>query len=60
MAFIKVLDESSELKITIFPKLFNECYSILLKNNIIVVRGRYDHTDEKESFIADTVSLLED
>lgn len=60
MAFVKLIDETGEIEVTIFPKTFTECYSILLKNNIIMVKGRYDHNEEKESFVADEIKLLED
>jgi len=60
MSFVKLIDESSELEITIFPRIFTECYQFLTKNNIIVVKGRYDHSEGKESFVADEVKLLED
>ena len=60
MTFVKLIDETSELEITIFPIVFTQCYDILLKNNILLVKGRFDHDEEKESFIADEVLLMED
>lgn len=60
MAFIKIFDEFSEIEVTIFPRLFKDVYTLLVKNNIVVVAGHYERKEEKESFIADSLSLLEE
>ena len=59
MAFIKIFDEYGEMEITVFPRLFTTTYTLLIKNNIILVNGRYEINEEKQSFIADSISLLE-
>ena len=60
MAFIKIFDETSELEVTVFPKLYEKVYQLLTKNNIIVVEGKFETNDEeKESFAADNLYLLE-
>ena len=60
MAFIKLFDEFGEIEVTIFPKLFKDIYALLIKNNIIVVKGHYEIKDEKQSFVAESLSLLEE
>ena len=60
MAFIKIFDESDELEVTIFPRVYENSFAILNKNNIVLVKGRYEKKDEKESFIADEIKLLEE
>ena len=60
MAFIKIVDESAEMEITIFPKLYQECLGLLQKNNILLVEGYMDSRSEEEMFIADSVKLLEE
>ena len=60
MAFIKLFDEYGEIEITVFPKLYVNSYRDLVKNKILLIRGRYDKKDEKESFIAEAISLLEE
>ena len=60
MAFVKIFDEEGEIEVTIFPKVFNEKYQIIEKNNIVVVKGRVEHNDEKTSLIAEEISLLEE
>ena len=60
MAFIKIFDEVGEIEVIIFARVYEKVFSLLEKNNILLIRGRYDTKDEKESFIADSVSLLEE
>ena len=60
MAFVKLFDESGELEVTVFPKTYEEYYKLLTKNNIVLISGRYEHKQDKESFIADSIKLLEE
>ena len=60
MAFIKLFDEFGEIEVTIFPRLFKDTFTLLIKNNIIVVNGHYEIKDEKQSFVAESLSLLEE
>lgn len=60
MAFIKIFDETGEEEITLFPTLFEENFSIIEKNNIVIVSGHREERNGDVSFLADTVNLLED
>ena len=60
MAFIKVFDEYSEIEVIVFARVYEKVFSLLEKNNILLIRGRYEQKDEKESFIADSITLLEE
>ena len=60
MAFIKLFDEIDEIEVTVFSRIYEQVFSLLEKNNILLIKGRYDHKQEKESFIADEISLLEE
>lgn len=60
MAFIKIFDDVSELEVVIFARVYETVFSILEKNNILLIKGRYDHKTDKESFIADEITLLEE
>ena len=60
MAFVKLFDEVDEIEITVFSRVYEQCFSLLEKNKILLIKGRYDRKQEKESFIADEVSLLEE
>ena len=60
MAFVKLFDEYGEIEVTIFPRLYVDSYRKLTKNQIVLIKGHYDKKNEKESFIADELSLLEE
>lgn len=60
MAFVKVFDQTGDIEVTIFPKLFEEKANLLEKNNILVISGRFDVRDDERSFSANTVELLEE
>ena len=60
MAFIKIFDESGELEVTVFSRTYEESFNLLNKNNIVLIKGRYDRKGEKESFVADNIKLLEE
>ena len=60
MAFVKIFDEEGEIEITVFAKVYEKTYTLLTKNNIILVSGRFDHQREDNSFVADEIRLLEE
>ena len=60
MAFVKIFDESGEMELTVFAKVYEQSFNLLIKNNIILVTGRYDHDREEETFVADSIKLLEE
>lgn len=60
MAFVTIYDQTGELEITVFPSVFELTNSILDKNNIIVVKGRYDGRGADISFVGNEIALLED
>ena len=60
MAFIKIFDETGELEATIFPNVYENCLTLLEKNNIVIIKGRFDYRNKEVSFLADQVELLED
>ena len=59
MAVIKVFDQSGEIEVTIFPKTFDLCKGFLVKNNIVIITGRFDRRDNS-SFLADEIKALGD
>ena len=60
MAFVKLFDESGEMEITVFPKQYEECMSILNKNSMIVVDISLRYSREEVSYIAQTIKKLEE
>lgn len=59
MAVVTIFDSSDEINVTVFPRLFDTVKGYLIRNNIIVIKGRLDRNDPN-SFIADTLEKLED
>ena len=60
MAFIKIYDESSEIELTIFPKLYKEVQKILHKNHILLVEVKKDGDDDEPTYIANSIKELEE
>ena len=50
MAFVTLFDELDSIEITVFSRVYEQCFSLIEKNNILLVKGRYEHKQEKESF----------
>ena len=60
MAFVKLFDEDGEIEVVVFAKIYETSFALLEKNNILLIRGRVDYKDDKTSFIADKITLLEE
>lgn len=60
MAFVKIFDEDDEVEVTVFPRVFDLSFKLLSKNNILIINGRYESKNDKESFVADEISQLEE
>ena len=59
MAIIRIYDETGEIEVTIFPKVYDLVKGYLVKNSIIIVTGRFDIND-RDTFIADNIERLVD
>ena len=60
MAFVKIFDETGEEELTIFPTIFADNFSIIEKNNIVVIKGHHEERNGEASFLVDNIDLLED
>ena len=60
MAFIKIIDETDEMEITIFSKLYKEAAKIIEKNAILVIEVKQQIRDDGPTYIADSIVKLED
>ncbi len=59
MAILKCFDNYNQIKVIVFPKDFNNL-PLLLKNDIIVIKGSYNVDEIGESFIANSIIKMED
>lgn len=61
MAFVKIEDESKEMEMIVFPKLFSQISHILKENAIILVKGRISiQEDEAPKFLCENIIQADD
>ena len=60
MANIKLVDETDEIEVTIFPSLYKDINEILKKNNIVIAEIKRQEKDDYISYICDSLELLEE
>lgn len=60
MAFVKIYDESGEIELIIFPSVFAICQPLLIKNNLILAKGKNDLRNDEMSFLVDSLKTLEE
>ena len=60
MAYIKLFDETGEIEVTVFPRVYQECYQFLEKNKFVLIKGKIESDSEDKSMIADSIELLEE
>lgn len=59
MAFVTIEDKSGQLEVIVFPKLYNECLSMLETGKLIAVAGKVNRKDGDPKLLADKFQLLE-
>ena len=60
MAILKIYDQTGDLDVTVFPRVFDVTKGYLSKNNIIIISGKFETQREEPSFFADNIEVLED
>ena len=58
MAVLKVYDQTGDLDVTIFPRVFDLVKGYITRNSIVIITGKLDNREE-QSFLADTIEKLE-
>ena len=58
MAFITLEDFSESLKVTIFPAVFNRCVNLIVPDEIVIIGGKVELSDEKQ-ILADKVTAAQ-
>ena len=57
MAVLRIYDQTGDLEVTIFPRVFDIVKGFLVKNTIVVITGRFENREEV-SFFADNIETL--
>ncbi|KPJ70629.1 hypothetical protein AMJ51_01425 [Microgenomates bacterium DG_75] len=60
MAFVKIEDETGNLEIVVFPKIYAETKSIWARDRIVAIRGRTDIREGNQTLIVESATLLEE
>ena len=60
MAFIKLVDETGEIEITIFPEAYLNSVQLLEKNNLIIASIKREKHDDSYDYVSDKIEPLED
>ena len=60
MAIVSIYDETDEVEVTVFPRVFEVSKGLLIKNNILLFKGRFENRGEQLTFFADEINRLED
>lgn len=59
MAFATLEDSSDEIKITIFPMIFQKCMNAILPEEIVIVSGKVEISDDNIQILADNIVTAE-
>ncbi|MCH5172262.1 MAG: DNA polymerase III subunit alpha [Erysipelotrichales bacterium] len=59
MAYLSCSDENDDIEVIVFPREYEKYWSILTANSVLIIKGYFDHKDNK-SFIAEEIKKLEE
>ena len=57
MAIVKICDQTGDLEVTVFPKIYDAAKGYLTRRAIAVITGRFENKDSL-NFIADNIEIL--
>ena len=60
MAFVKLVDETGEIEITLFPETYVEALPLLEKNSLIIAKIKREKRDDNFDYIASAIEPLEE
>ena len=60
MAFIKLMDETDEIELTLFSEVYQESITLLEKNNLVIATIKREKRDENYDFICNKIEPLEE
>jgi DNA polymerase-3 subunit alpha len=59
MAFIKVFDGSKQIECVVFPKTYIEYKEYLIKEEVVLIAGKFDYKEDEPSVIVDTIEIFD-
>lgn len=60
MAFVQIQDDEGDVELVVFPRAYTNAASLLHKENAVLVEGRIQTRDDKNSFIVERMQALFD
>ncbi|MBU3957269.1 DNA polymerase III subunit alpha, partial [Patescibacteria group bacterium] len=60
MAFVRIEDETGNLEIVVFPKIFAQTKSIWARDRLVAIKGRTDVREDSQTLIVESATLLEE
>lgn len=60
MAFVRIEDETGNLEVVVFPKIFAETKSIWARDRLVAIKGRTDIREGNQTLIVESATLLEE
>ena len=60
MAFVKLMDETDEIELTVFPETYLENVALLEKNQLIIAHIKREKRDENYDYICNKIEPLEE
>ena len=60
MAIVYGFDDSQDIEIVVFNRLFEQCRNLLIEKNVIMVNGNFKQDEYGLSFIANNIVKMEE
>ena len=58
MAVIRIYDQTGDLEVTVFPRVYDVARGYLVRNAILIITGRFENRADEVSYFADTIEKL--
>ncbi len=58
MAIVKIADFTSTIEIAVFPKVYNDVHTVLVKDTCVAIKGKVNIRNDEKSAILDAIKVL--
>ncbi len=59
MAFIRLFDGIGQIECVVFPKTYTEYKECLVKEEVVIIEGKFDFKEEEPSIIIDSIEVFD-